>query len=350
MNMNITLFEDNKIFTIVYNTLADNLFEYANIVNPIRQHKIAESLTNEIEKDRDALREKDPAAKLFAGERGNEYVLSYKSLEAVMMYRIFHYIFNFKDNDFDYSDTFQIQANKLSNKTKVDTAVEIHPAAKIGQRFVIDHGCATVIGQTCEIGDNCYILQGVTLGATKISGNPTGRRHPKLGNEVEIGGFARLFGDITIGNNTKINGYTVIDRNIPENKIVSVINQIQLCHNKKGNEVPIENKDTEAVVIYGLRPLNDCLEIIGRNLNCCTSVELLKSDNKSIEYFSTTLNKQPDGTSLFFSIDDIEKIIENEKIEQIKLYQIAVRYNDKSILLANSVGWNDYVKNKISRK
>jgi len=106
--MNITLLEDNKVFTIVYNTLADNLFEYANIVNPIRQHRIAESWANEIEKDRNALREKYPAAKLFAGEKGNEYVLSYKSLEAVMMYRIFHYIFNFKDTDFDDSDTFQI--------------------------------------------------------------------------------------------------------------------------------------------------------------------------------------------------------------------------------------------------
>jgi serine O-acetyltransferase len=348
--MNKTLLEDNKIFTIVYNTLADNLFEYANIVNPIRQHKIAESLATEIEKDRDALREKDPAAKLFAGEKGDEYVLSYKSLEAVIMYRIFHYIYNFKETDFDYSDTFQIQANKLSNKTKVDTSVEIHPAAKIGQRFVIDHGCATVIGETCEIGDNCYILHGVTLGATKISDNPTGRRHPKLGNNVEVGGFARLFGAITIGNNTKINGYTVIDRNIPENKIVSVINQVQLCHNKKGKDVPIENTDTEAIVIYGLRPHNDYLEIIGKNLNCCNSIELLKSDSDNIEYFSTTINKKSDDTSLFFSIDDVEKIIENENIEQLKLYQIAVRYNDKNILLANSVGWNDYIKNKISRK
>jgi len=348
--MNKTLLEDNKIFTIVYDKLSDNLFEYANIVNPILQHKIAENLAIEIVKDRDALREKDPAAQLFAGEKGNEYVLSYKSLEAVLMYRIFHYIYNYNDTDFDYSHTFQIQANKLSNETKVNTGVEIHPAAKIGQQFVIDHGCATVIGQTCEIGDNCYILHGVTLGATKISGNPTGRRHPKLGNGVEIGGFSRLFGDITIGNNTIINGYTVIDRSIPENKTVSVINQIQLCHNRKDLEVPIENNDTEAVVIYGLRPNNDCIEIIGRNLNYCTSIELLKSDNKSIEYFSTNINKQSDSTSLFFSIDDIEKIIEDEKIDQIKLYQIAVRYNDKSIILANSVGWHDYIKNKISRR
>lgn len=335
--MDKTLLEDNKIFSIVYDTLANNLFGFANIVNPLRQREIARSLTAEIIKDRDALREKDPAAQLFGGEKGNDYVLSYKSLEAVMMYRIYHYIYNFRDdNSADIDFLMKTQARKLSDKTKVETSVEIHPAAQIGERFVIDHGCSTVIGETCEIGDNCYILHGVTLGAPEFGKNEekrTGRRHPKLGSNVRIGGFARLFGPITIGSNVIIYGYTVVDRDIPDNKTVSVVNQFQLCY-----------PDTKAtsISIYGLRPSGDRLEIIGKNLGCCTSVELLNGNVEVPEHFPATIEHQSDS-SVIFSINDIENII---KDASIKSYKIVLYYGDNDILLANSVGWKDYVENK----
>lgn len=338
--MDNTLLEDTKIFGIVYDTLAKNLFEFANIVNPLRQREIAKSLALKIEKDRDALRGKDPAAQLFGGEKGNEYVLSYKSLEAVMMYRIYNYIYNFRDDDAEISDDstdinflFKNQARKLSDKTKVDTSVEIHPAAQIGERFVIDHGCSTVIGETCEIGDNCYILHGVTLGAGEIADNKRERRHPKLGSNVQIGGFARLFGPITIGNNVIINGYTVVDRDIPDNKKVSVVNQIQLCR---------PDTNSTSISIYGLRPSGDRLEIIGKNLSCCTSIELLNGNVEAPEHFPTTIENQSDS-SVIFSINDIGNIINDACI---KSYRIVLYYGDNNILLANSVGWNDYVKNK----
>ncbi|GHT41206.1 hypothetical protein AGMMS49965_10650 [Bacteroidia bacterium] len=336
------LIESNKIFAIVYDTLANILFDNANIVNPSRQKRIAQDLTDKIMKDRDALKEKDPAAKLFAGERSNEYVLSYKSLEAVMMYRISNYIYNFEDNDFENSieikSIYQTQARALSEKTKANTSVEIHPAAQIGHGFVIDHGCATVIGETCEIGNDCYILHAVTLGAKEFGeGSPTGRRHPKLGNNVKVGGYARLFGNISVGDNTDILGYTVVERDIPSNKKVSVVNQIQLCH---------PHTDTEPIVIYGLRPCNDFLEIIGKNLDSCTTIELLNSDSNNIKHFQTTIENKSD-TSLLFTINNIDDIITDK---EIKSYKISVNYNEGNILLANSIGWNDYIKAKNVKK
>lgn len=344
--MDNTFLEDTRIFRIVYDMLAKNLFEFANIVDPLCQIEIARSLTVKIEKDRDALREKDPAAQLFGGEKGNEYVLSYKSLEAVMMYRICNYIYNFGEDDSENSDDsaninflFKNQARKLSDKTKVNTSVEIHPAAQIGERFVIDHGCSTVIGETCEIGNGCYILHGVTLGSMGIGTNERGRRHPKLGNNVEIGGFARLFGDISIGDNTIINGYTVVDRDIPADKKVSVVNQLQLCRSNLKSKA-----DSESVVIYGLRPYADGLEIIGKNLRCCTAIELLNGNVDALRHFSATIESRSDS-SVVFSIDDIGDIINDP---DIKSYKIALYYDDNDILLANSVGWNDYIKNKKS--
>ena len=74
------------------------------------------------------------------------------------------------------------------------SGAEIHPAARIGRRFVLDHGYGTVIGETCEIGHDCYILCGVTLGARGIANNPDGKRHPRLGNNVEVGSGARVLG------------------------------------------------------------------------------------------------------------------------------------------------------------
>lgn len=335
-------------YTKVYDTLDKYLFPYANIANIIRKREIATNLWDKIADDMNALIKGDPAAQVFADEKSKEYVSTYKSLEAVMMYRISNYIYNFEDIDFDYSDElkclYQTQARALSEKTKAETSVEIHPAAEIGKRFVIDHGCATVIGETCIIGDDCYILHGVTLGAGQIKGNPTGRRHPKLGNSVQVGGFARLYGKISIGDNTTIYGYTVIDRDIPANKEVSVINQFQLCKNKK--DVLIENTHSEPIIIYGLRPYNNGLEIIGKNLNHCTSIELLKNDNDNVKHFSTTIENKSD-MSLFFLIDDIEDIINDEKI---KSYNISVNYNEENIILANSIGWSDYIKNKKASK
>jgi serine O-acetyltransferase len=95
------------------------------------------------------------------------------------------------------------------------TGIEIHPGAKIGKGFFIDHGMGVVIGETAEIGENCVLFHGVTLGGT---GHEVGKRHPTLGNNVMIGANATLLGPINVGNNSKIGAESVIiNKDVPEN-------------------------------------------------------------------------------------------------------------------------------------
>ena len=94
------------------------------------------------------------------------------------------------------------------------TGIEIHPAAQIGRRFVIDHGCGVVIGETAVVGDDCLIYHGVTLGG---SSSLRIKRHPTLGNHVLVGCGAKILGDITIGDNAKIGANAVVTKSIPAN-------------------------------------------------------------------------------------------------------------------------------------
>ncbi|PHM30223.1 serine O-acetyltransferase [Xenorhabdus innexi] len=146
-------------------------------------------------------------------------LLSFSSFDAVVGYRVASVIYN-KYNKI-------IDAKKISEYCKVKTEIEIHPACKIGSRFVIDHGVGTVIGETCKIGTDCYLLQNVILGATHIASNKQENRHPQIGNNVEIAGFVRIFGNIFIGNNVKISPHSIITENIPDNSIVKIKNNRQ---------------------------------------------------------------------------------------------------------------------------
>ncbi len=129
-----------------------------------------------------------------------------------MNYRIANYIYiNFED------EFFKIKARQISEYTKSFTGIKIHPNALIGKSFILNHGYGTVIGETVIIGDNCYILQGVILGSKTISNNNSEKRHPTLGNNVEIGAFSRLFGDIIIGDNVFISPHNIITKDIPCN-------------------------------------------------------------------------------------------------------------------------------------
>ncbi len=135
-------------------------------------------------------------------------------------------------NNLDFIKNKYQYALILSSKGKLLSGAEINPYAKIGKRFILDHGIGTVIGETAEIGDDCYMLGGVILGAKGISNNPEGIRHPRIGNNVQIGSFSKLFGAITIGNNVFIGSGCVITENIPDNYMVYVITENQLI---KGN-------------------------------------------------------------------------------------------------------------------
>lgn len=168
--------------------------------------------------------QKDPSS------HGNSlYILeSYLSYQSVLMYRLANMIA--KNYDMMY-------ARKLSENTKLKTGIEIHPFANIGDNFVLDHGIGTVIGETVSIGDNCYFLQNIILGSTNITNNKNGIRHPQIGNNVEIGGFVRIYGDISIGDNVKISPHAVIRHSIPSNTTVILGCEYQIVKNGNGKNL-----------------------------------------------------------------------------------------------------------------
>ncbi|VGM95392.1 Serine acetyltransferase [uncultured Avibacterium sp.] len=185
-------------------------------------------LIDEILDDIDAFSLKDPASK----NNPRNILYGYTSFNAVFYYRISHYLLNMNINNLDFIKNKYQYALILSSKGKLLSGAEINPYAKIGKRFILDHGIGTVIGETAEIGDDCYMLGGVILGAKGISNNPEGIRHPRIGNNVQIGSFSKLFGAITIGNNVFIGSGCVITENIPDNYMVYVKTENQLI---KGN-------------------------------------------------------------------------------------------------------------------
>lgn len=145
-----------------------------------------------------AIRQRDPAATSNA-----EVLLLYSGLHAVLAYRIAHR-FHKKGHTFI--------ARAISQLAKFYTGIEIHPGATIGRGLVIDHGTGVVIGETTEIGNNCTLYQGVTLGGT---GKDVGKRHPTLGDNVLVGAGAKVLGPIIIESNSKIAANAVVLKNIP---------------------------------------------------------------------------------------------------------------------------------------
>ena len=113
------------------------------------------------------------------------------------------------------------------------TGIEIHPGAKIGEGFFIDHGMGVVIGETAEIGDNCHLYQGVTLGGTSTKRT---KRHPTLGNNVVVGAGAKLIGAINVGDNVRIGAGSVVVTNVPANATVVGVPGHVVAYNDPGND------------------------------------------------------------------------------------------------------------------
>jgi serine O-acetyltransferase len=155
-------------------------------------------LLRRINEDITALLRQDPAAR-----NSLEVILTYPGLHAVWGYRIAHLLWNLK---------LKLLARIYSNWIRAVTGIEIHPAAKIGRRFFIDHGMGVVIGATAIVGDDVMIYHDVTLGA-RTGGS--GKRHPTIGNNVVIGAGARVLGDISVGNGVKIAANMVVTKSVP---------------------------------------------------------------------------------------------------------------------------------------
>ena len=152
-----------------------------------------------IKTDVKAIRDRDPAA-----TSDLEVILLYSGFHAVIAHRLAHAL---------HKRGFTFSARAVSQTAKLVTGIEIHPAATIGRGLVIDHGTGVVIGETAEIGDNCTLYQGVTLGGT---GKDTGKRHPTLGDNVLVGAGAKVLGPFKVGSNSKIAANAVVLKEVPE--------------------------------------------------------------------------------------------------------------------------------------
>lgn len=153
----------------------------------------------DIKEDIDAAVERDPAAR-----NELEALLCYPGVWALIWHKPVHWMYN---------HNMKLLARILSQRVRHTTGIEIHPGAKIGRRCFIDHGMGIVIGETTEIGDDCSIYQGVTLGGT---GKDTGKRHPTIGDRVIVSSGAKVLGPFHVGNDVKIGSGSVVLKEIPD--------------------------------------------------------------------------------------------------------------------------------------
>jgi serine O-acetyltransferase len=150
-----------------------------------------------------AYRERDPAARSSL-----EVLLCYPGLHAVIWHRMAHAL---------WRRGFTLPARMFAHLGRFLTGIEIHPAAKIGRRLIIDHGMGVVIGETAEVGDDVYLYHQVTLGGTSSA---RGKRHPTLGNNVIVGAGAKILGGITVGDNARVGANAVVVRAVAANTTV----------------------------------------------------------------------------------------------------------------------------------
>lgn len=174
-----------------------------------------------LKRDIQTVFEHDPAAR-----NALEVILTYPGFHARQLHRLAHTLWRWR---------LKTLARLVSHFNRAVTGIEIHPGAKIGEGFFIDHGMGVVIGETAEIGENVLMYHGVSLGGTSMQKK---KRHPTIGNNVVIGAGAKIIGAITIGDNVKIGAGSVVIKPVPPNATVVGV---------PGRVVEIRNPDTDTV-------------------------------------------------------------------------------------------------------
>lgn len=192
--------------------------------------------------------QRDPAARGWL-----DVVLSYPGFHALVAHRAIHVL---------YRTGIPILPRWLAHVSRFLTGIEIHPAARLGKGFFIDHGMGVVIGETVEAGDDCTIYQGVTLGGTSLG---HGKRHPTLGNRVIVGVNASVLGAIVLGDDVKVGGGSVVVKDVPANAtVVGIPARVVLQDGKPVHVMPdrplVEMPDPNAQMISDLRARVDDLE------------------------------------------------------------------------------------------
>ena len=197
------------------------------------------SFITSIRRDIKAAFEHDPAAISTL-----EILLAYPGFHARQFHRLAHTLFRWH---------VPVLPRLISQFSRFFTGIEIHPGAKIGEGFFIDHGMGVVIGETSEIGDNVTLYQGVTLGGTSMQRT---KRHPTLGDNVVVGVGAQLIGNITIGDNAKVGAGSVVVTSVPANATVVGV---------PGRVVAIRNPDTDTLERLP-DPIGEKLELLEKRV------------------------------------------------------------------------------------
>jgi len=222
---------------------------------------------------------KDPAAK------SDRLVLrTYTGFKAVMTYRIANALYYLED--IQQAFIRESHARRMSEDAKKLTGIDIHPAARIGPGFVVDHGVGTVVGETCEIGARCSLLQCVILGSRDTVHPQTGKRHPTLGDNVSIGGFASIFGAVRIGDNVSIGPRCIVTEDVKSGNRVTRVNELQITRG------PLHEK----VKIFGVVPNSDTVTVYGDNFSVIGKVSLVDAKGNRHMLCSANILQHDDAT------------------------------------------------------
>ncbi len=205
-----------------------------------------ESIFQRIGADWRACFERDPAANNWL-----EVLLGYPGFHAIVAHRCIHPLYRWR---------VPVIPRLLSEVMRFLTGIEIHPGAEIGSGFFIDHGMGVVIGETAEIGRNCTLYQGVTLGGTSLQ---HGKRHPTLEDNVVVGAGAGIIGAIVIGANSKIAAGAVVVKNVPPNStVVGVPGRVVLQDGKRLEEPVIPQVDMPDPTVDAIAALTARLDAL----------------------------------------------------------------------------------------
>ena len=223
------------------------------------------SVLSRIKEDISSVFERDPAARNII-----EVISCYPGFHALFIHRIAHRLWHLK---------LFLPARFLSHIGRFLTGIEIHPGAKIGRRFFIDHGMGVVIGETAEIGDDVTIYHGVTLGGTSWKKE---KRHPTIEDNVVIGAGAKILGPFTVGNNSMIGAGSVVVKEIPSHSsVVGVPGRVVYRDLGEGKMEHHKLPDPEARAIACLFEQVKGLEAKVKALECATGGEVKKESTKS---------------------------------------------------------------------
>ena len=215
----------------------------------------------------DSIIERDPAA----GSR----------LGVIFLYPSFHVMFFYKIGNVFWRYNLKFLARLIMHFARIFTGIEIHPAAKIGSKFFMDHGFGIVIGETTEIGENVTIYQGVTLGgimpSVESKSQRNQKRHPTIGNNVIIGSGAQILGSIKIGDNARIGANSVVSKNVPSNVTVAGVPAREFARSSKK-----ETFKPYAISASDADPREKALVILLKKVESLEKkIKKLENDNKS---------------------------------------------------------------------